>query len=75
MFITILLKKEIRKVNKKEIPASHFVCASLFKGGRLKGIKKGAVKKQHLFCFFKIGGDQWSPPTTSKEIPCSNEFL
>ena len=41
-FITILLKREIRKVNKKEVPASHFVCASLFKG-RLKGIKKGAA--------------------------------
>ena len=40
MFINILLKREIRKVNKKEVPASHFVCASLFKG-KLKDIKKG----------------------------------
>lgn len=44
MFINILLKREIRKVNKKEVPASHFVCASLFKG-RLKGIKKGFTSK------------------------------
>lgn len=40
MFINILLKREIRKVNKKDVPASHFVCVSLFKG-RLIGIKKG----------------------------------
>lgn len=60
LFITILLKREIRKVNKKEVPASHFVYASLFKG-RLKGIKKGAVKKQHLFCFFKRGANNGRP--------------
>ena len=74
MFINILLKKEIRKVNKKEVPASHFVCAFLFKG-RLKGIKKGAVKKQHLFCFFKNRGDRWSPIQRRKKFRVRMNFF
>lgn len=60
MYITILLKREIRKVNKKEIPASHFVCCLPFQG-EVKGIKKGAVKKQHLFSFLKMGANNVCP--------------
>ncbi|HBM02945.1 MAG TPA: hypothetical protein DD364_01690 [Ruminococcaceae bacterium] len=54
------MKREIRKVNKKKFLRHTSCAASLFKG-EVKGIKKGAVKKQHLFCFLKMGANNVRP--------------